>query len=216
MKKIFWAISALVVAAGCIVTVACSKSEAEQNTLAPSVEDVTKKLSDAELLNMEIIVATSNDKLTVGDEMELTFDKEKFLEAYEKHLIASTGENWVAEDIMVSMRQTNIETIRPVLKVSSYNVDKECYVNDFFVLSTNASKGTCRNYVFVGAQAIGAECIGTGLCAYQGCDLEEIVPGSKYKCSVCLSPDTSGTCSKRTFSMPNIEASCRIIHSLLY
>lgn len=216
MKNKILAIAAVIVAAGCIVSVACSKGETEQNIPASSAENTTKKLSDEELLNMKIIVATSGGELTSGDELELTFDKEKFLTAYEEYLVTTTGENWVAEDILVSMRQTNIETVRPVLKVSSYNVDEEYYVNDFFVLSTDASKAAFREYVFVGANAIGAECIGTGLCAYQGCDLKEIVPGSEYKCTVCLSPEESGTCTKRTFSIPNVAASCRIMHALLY
>lgn len=216
MKKTVWAIAALIAAAGCLASAACSKSETEQIIPAPSAENVAKTPSDAEFLEMRIIVATSYGEPAVGDEMELTFDKEKFLKAYEEFLVTTTGESWVAEDIIVSMRQTNIETVRPVLKVSSYNVDKEYYVNDFFVLTTDASKAAYRKYEFVGANAIGAECIGTGLCAHHGCDLEEIVQGSKYRCTACLSPEAYGTCTKRTFSMPNIAASCRIMHSLLY
>lgn len=145
VKKIF-----IIVGIATITLInSCSKITNQENN-SFLTNPTPKEITEEDLFEAEFIVATFDGDLKDGDELDLTFDKETFLDDYERTLINETQEEWTTENVRAfAITSDKEDRVVPLIQFSSYNVSKEQGMNSYYLLRpiTN-NKRTLISYTF--------------------------------------------------------------------
>lgn len=152
MKKYIWAIAAIIMVAGIITIVACSKDN--PSTESQNGSTSTQKTSgQVEEQDDEIDIAVwSNDSIS------FLFDKSNVLSEIQTKFRDSLNIDCVMEDIRIDIIDVEKEEI-PVLSVSYFDLDEEKSVTLFGILKQYVN-GPSAVTLTLGCREIIAKCTG--------------------------------------------------------
>lgn len=198
---------------GSIAFVSCNKENELKNNTTELMEKIEKK---EDLLSKPFIVAHSQSDtgLYEGDTIPMLFNKKDFLSAFEDYIIDFTQENWVAEDVSVSLYRLNENTVQPALHISLYNTMEETGKNIYIFLAEGVLLDGCTGYSFVANSSESITCTSTNCSG--GCDPVLNESTGKYDCSPCPpKPYTYSSCTKTSTINVEKTAICMALNDVL-
>lgn len=208
--KFFAVAIAAIMTIGSIAFVSCNK----ENELKDNITECIEKKED--LLSRKFVVAQaqSNTVLCEGDTIPLLFNKNEFLSAFEDYIVEYTQENWVAEDVSVSIYQLDENTIQPALHISLYNTMEEAGENIYIFLTEEVLFDGTKDYSFVANISESVTCTSTN--CISGCDPVLNESTGKYDCSPCIpKPHSYSSCTKSSTITIEKTAICKALNEVL-
>lgn len=211
MKKSILSLATIaLIVTGIFTFVGCEKEEESKtdnlkNSPTTAYDEVVNP-DETELLDRSYTVAVYD-----GEQFQLTFPKDAFLQNFENYLNSHSGEQYVAEDVSIFH---NDVFEYPLLDISYFNVEKNEGHRMYCVLSSNGMEGVMDGaWEFQGASAVTTKCISKNCDTPRkgGCNPDKGKDGSLL-CSPC--PNPFGECSKETTSTGAIQALCYSLSTL--
>ena len=200
---------AAIMTAGSVTLISCNKEESSS-----SRTDTAEPHKKDNILSQQFVVAQDTDSiLAVGDNLSLLFDKDNFLDDYEHYLQDTLQLNWVAEDVAVTVYELNESTIKPVLRISAYDVLNDVTENVFIFLSRVSLPNGNFGYSFKANINLSVTCT-SGTNCERGCDPAQDPQTGEPYCTKCR-PYPQAPCTKNSTAVFVQTAICRALDNVL-
>lgn len=214
-NRLFAVVIVVAIAMGSIILVSCDKTETISTGNRTFTTNSAESIPEEELLSAELNVAYIDGELVDGNELQLTFDKDIFLESYEEILSEETGKQWVAENVKAYAQMMQTGETLPILQVSAFDIDDEKGSNTFIILrhSNSNTSEFCNTLCFCADIAVTVTCTATGsICTSDDkfCHLIKTETGG-LNCSWC--PDEG--CTRTETATVVLQSICRAIRAAL-
>ena len=162
MKKNFLAIAAIILVAGAVTIVACTKDNPINNTQNAQPIQQTSSVKSNDVFRTDEITIAEWTK----DKIKLLFNKQKVLSNIQTKIKESLDMNCIMEDIKISIYEFDKEEV-PILSISYFDLDEEKAVTMYGVLKRH-TVGSSSTMLSLPSGGISARCIGSN-CG-KGCD----------------------------------------------
>ena len=191
-KRTVFFVTMLIVVMGIATVVACSKLEEKSDVYHTLISSESKADND------RVLVGTSSSDGSL--EIELVFDKDRYLSKLEKNLSSSSEHDYVAEDIKIWNEAVNETVFVPVMSVSFFDIDEELGYTVYFNPVTDTTDD-CISY-YVSSGEIRTTC--TGICkkGYKCVGELDKFTQQVYDCRCTNGGDTicSGSCRSHQYT----------------